>query len=177
MNDILDEVKEEIKSDKNTRVAINGFGRIGRMIFRAGFGDPNIEFVVINDLSTPQELAYLLKHDSAQGTFDYDVKVVEDGLLVGDKKIKVISQRDIHALPWKDNEIDVVAECTGMFTKAEDSRVHIEQGAKKVLISAPGKGECFYLVRGVNDDEYNGEDLVSIGSILKNIYFTFSKLT
>lgn len=168
MSDILDEVKQEVSSTKKIRVAINGFGRIGRMIFRAGFSDPSIEFVVINDLTAPQELAYLLKYDSSQGQFEHNVKVEDGNLVIGDKKVKVVSEKDIHSLPWREHNIDIVAECTGIFTKIEDSRVHIEQGAKKVLISAPGSGDCFYLVRGVNDDSYNGEDLVSNGSCTTN---------
>ncbi len=165
---MLDEVREEVASGKKVRVAINGFGRIGRMIFRAGFADSEIDFCIINDLSGPKAAAYLLKHDSSQGTFPYEVSYDDDHLIVGDKKIKFIAQRDINALPWGENKIDVVAECTGIFTKTDDARVHITQGAKKVLISAPGKGECFYLVRGVNDEEYNGEDMVSNGSCTTN---------
>lgn len=167
-NTILDEVKEEISSGKKVKVAINGFGRIGRMIFRSGFNDPNLEFPVINDLSGAAGAAYFLKHDTAQGTFEHEVKVEGDELVIGNKRVKVISQRDINTLPWKQYGIDIVAECTGVFTKTEEARVHITNGAKKVLISAPGKGDCFYLVRGVNDEEYNGEDLVSNGSCTTN---------
>ena len=165
---MINEIKEEISHGKKVRVAINGFGRIGRMILRAGFSDPNIEFVVINDLSTAKSLAYFLKHDSAQGTFPYEVKYDDENLIIGDKKIKIMNQKDLSALSWEGLEIDVVAECTGLFTKADDAKVHIEKGAKKVLISAPGKGECFYLVRGVNDEDYNGEVLVSNGSCTTN---------
>lgn len=167
-NGILDEVKEEISNNKKVRVAINGFGRIGRMIFRSGFNDPNVDFVVINDLSGPEGAAYFLKHDTAHGTFEHEVKVEGDELVIGNKRIKVISQRDINTLPWKDYKVDVVAECTGVFTKTDDAKIHITNGAKKVLISAPGKGDCFYLVRGVNDEDYNGEDLVSNGSCTTN---------
>lgn len=168
MSDILKEIKGEISGNKKVRVAINGFGRIGRMILRAGFDDPNIEFVVINDLSGAEPASYFLKHDSAQGTFPYDVKAENDSLVIGDKKIKVISEKDINNLPWNDYGVDVVAECTGIFTKTEDARVHIEKGARKVLISAPGKGDCFYFVRGVNDSDYSGQDIVSNGSCTTN---------
>jgi len=168
-DNLLNEVKEEISNDgKKIRVAINGFGRIGRMIFKAGFNDPNIEFVVINDLATPESLRYILKYDSAQGHFPHKIKVENDNLIIGDKKVKIIAQKDINQLPWKELNIDVVAECTGIFTDAEQTKIHLTNGAKKVVISAPGKGECFYLVRGVNDEKYNGEKIVSNGSCTTN---------
>ncbi len=167
-NDMLKDVKEEISNKKKVKVAINGFGRIGRMILRSGFEDSKLDFVVINDLSGAQAAAYFLKHDTAHGPFPYDVKVKDDYLIIGSKKIKVTSERDITKLPWKEHKVDIVAECTGIFTKTEQARAHIDCGAKKVLISAPGKGDCFYLVRGVNDDKYNGEDLVSNGSCTTN---------
>jgi len=168
-SNLLDEVKEEIcDNSKKVRVAINGFGRIGRMIFKAGFDDPNIEFVAINDLSGAESLKYLLKYDSAQGNFPHEIKVEGENLVIGDKKIKVLAQRDIHSLPWAELKIDVVAECTGIFTDADQTKIHIAQGAKKVVISAPGKGECFYLVRGVNDEEYNSQTIVSNGSCTTN---------
>lgn len=165
---ILDEIKGEIKSDRKVRVAINGFGRIGRMIFRAGFDDPQIEFVAINDLGGAEAARYFLKYDTAQGTFPNDIKVEGDNLIIGSKQIKVLKEKDIHNLPWADLQVDVVAECTGVFTDAEQTQVHIQSGAKKVVISAPGKGECFYLVRGVNDDDYSGQTIVSNGSCTTN---------
>ncbi len=166
---ILDEVKKEISSSKKIRVAINGFGRIGRMIFRAGFNDPQIEFVVINDLSGPEAAAYFLQHDSAQGTFEKRVEVEGNSLLVGDKRIDVLQERDIEKLPWKEFNVDVVAECTGVFTDRMFSDIHLKNGAKKVVISAPGKGECFYLVRGVNDSDYKNKfKVVSNGSCTTN---------
>lgn len=165
---ILDDIKKEIGNNKKIRVAINGFGRIGRMIFRAGFNDPQIEFVVINDLSGAQSLRYFLQYDSSQGRFPAEVKSEDENLIIGDKKIPVIAERDINKLPWKDYDIDVVAECTGLFTDSEKAKIHIGNGAKKVLISAPGSGAVFYLVRGVNDEEYNGELIVSNGSCTTN---------
>lgn len=166
---ILDEVKNEISSNKKVRVAINGFGRIGRMIFRAGFDNPNIEFVAVNDLSTLEALRYYLEYDTSQGKFPYHVEIEDNCLVIGDRKIKVISERNLENLPWKDLDIDVVAECTGFFTKSEDAIKHITQaGAKKVLISAPGKGDCFYFVRGVNDHDYVGQQIVSNGSCTTN---------
>ena len=133
MSEILNDIKEEIDSSKKTRIAINGFGRIGRMIFRAGFSDPNIEFVAINDLSSQEELAYLLKNDSAQGKFQYDIQIQGEHLIVGDKKVKIISEKDIHSLPWKENNIDIVAECTGRFTKVEDSKSSHRTRSKESL--------------------------------------------
>lgn len=168
-DEMLHEVKEELSSDKKVRVAINGFGRIGRMILRAGIDDPNLEFVAINDLGGIEAARYFLKHDTAQGTFKHEVEIDGDFLVIGSKRIKVLGERDIENLPWEEHHVDIVAECTGIFTKAEQARIHIKQGAKKVLISAPGKGEgVFYFVRGVNDERYSNEDLVSNGSCTTN---------
>jgi len=166
---ILSEIKREVKSKKKVRVAINGFGRIGRMIFRAGLQDPEIEFVVINDLSSAETLRYFLQYDSSQGTLDKEVIVKKDELIVGNQKVKLIQERDINKLPWGKLDIDVVAECTGIFTDEEHCKIHLANGAKKVLISAPGKGDdIFYLVRGVNDSDYKGQDIVSNGSCTTN---------
>ena len=166
---LLSEVKGEISQNKKVRVAINGFGRIGRMIFRAGFADPNIEFVAINDLGGAEASKYFLKYDTSQGIFPYEVKIEGDYLVVGDRKVKVLKVKDINALPWKDLGIDVVAECTGVFTDAEQTSIHLKNGAKKVLISAPGKGDCFYFVRGVNDEDYNDSyNIISNGSCTTN---------
>ncbi len=166
---ILNEIKGEISGKRKVRVAINGFGRIGRMIFRAGFNDPEIEFVAINDLTSAKDLAYFLQYDSSQGSFEYKVLAQDDNLVIGDKKIAMIQVKNLEDLPWKKLKIDVVAECTGLFTDSEKARKHIEQGAKKVLISAPGKGDdVFYLVRGANDDEYNNQEIVSNGSCTTN---------
>lgn len=167
--EILMDIKEEIKSNKKVRVAINGFGRIGRQIFRAGFNDPQIEFVAINDLSSPESLRYFLQFDSSYGKFEHNVSFEEDFLIVGDRRIRIFSQKNIEQMPWKDLDIDVVAECTGKFTKKEDAQFHIENGAKKVLIAAPATGDVFYLVRGVNDFEYNDSyKIVSNGSCTTN---------
>lgn len=167
---MIHDVRDEIHTQNNekVKVAINGFGRIGRMIFRAGFENPNIEFPVINDLGGVESARYFLKHDTSQGTFPYNVEIDGDYLVIGDKRVKVISERDINALPWKEFGIDVAAECTGVFSDVDKARIHIEQGARKVLISAPGKGDCFYFVRGVNDHEYHGQDVVSNGSCTTN---------
>ena len=167
-DNILNEIKEELSSDKKVRVAINGFGRIGRMILRAGFNDENVEFVAINDLGGVEAAKYFLQHDTAQGTFDKKIEIDGDFLVIGNTRIKVISERDINSLPWRELGVDVVAECTGVFSDVEKARIHITQGARKVLISAPGKGDCFYLVRGVNDSEYVGQEIVSNGSCTTN---------
>ena len=168
--DLISDVKSEVKehSQKRVKIAINGFGRIGRMIFRAGFNSKDIEFPVINDLGGVEAARYYLQHDTSQGNFDYNVEVEGNFLVIGDKRIEVICERDISNLPWGDYGIDVVAECTGVFSDVEKAKIHIECGAKKVLISAPGKGDCFYFVRGVNDHEYHGQDIVSNGSCTTN---------
>ena len=164
----LEEIKNEIGVRKKIRIAINGFGRIGRMIFRAGYNDPEIEFVVINDLGGVEAAKYFLKYDTAQGIFMNDVKTQGEYLLIGDKKIKVLTEKNINNLNWEEYNIDVVAECTGIYTDTEQTSIHLKNGAKKVVISAPGKGDCFYLVRGVNDENYDGSPIVSNGSCTTN---------
>jgi glyceraldehyde 3-phosphate dehydrogenase len=136
------------------RVAINGFGRIGRMVFRAGYKNPKINFVALNDLTDTKTLAHLLKYDSVHGIFPGTIKATKDALIVGGKKIKVFAERDPPALPWKDEKIDIVVESTGFFTKVEDCQKHITAGAKKVLLSAPAKGDMPLFVIGVNDNDY-----------------------
>lgn len=166
--DMLDDIKTELSDQKKVRVAINGFGRIGRMVFRASFSNPNVEIVAINDLGSIESAKYFLEHDSAQGHFGKEVEIDGNYLVVGDSRVRVCAERDPHNLPWSEVGVDVVAECTGIFKSTDDARVHLDRGAKKVLISAPGKGDCFYLVRGVNDEEYNGEEIVSNGSCTTN---------
>jgi glyceraldehyde 3-phosphate dehydrogenase len=166
---ILNEIKAEIKTKKKVRVGINGFGRIGRMIFRAGLEDPEIEFVVINDLSPAETLKYFLKYDSSQKTLNQEIEIKKDQLIVGNQKVKLIQEKDINKLPWEKYNVDVLCECTGIFTDEKYCKIHLENGAKKVLISAPGKGDdVFYLVRGVNDTDYKGENIVSNGSCTTN---------
>ncbi len=138
-----------------TRIGINGFGRIGRCILRAGWKNPNLEFVGINDLTDAATLAHLLKYDSVHGTFGAKVKAVDDAIVVGNKKIKVLSERDPAALPWKKLRVDVVFECTGLFREKAKAEAHRKAGAKKVIISAPAKGEDLTVVMGVNDDKYD----------------------
>ncbi|MFC3994504.1 type I glyceraldehyde-3-phosphate dehydrogenase [Nocardiopsis sediminis] len=138
------------------RVGVNGFGRIGRNVWRAAqaAGD-EVEIVAVNDLTDNATLAHLLKYDTVLGTLDGDVEVAEDSIRVGNASITTLEQRDPAQLPWGDLGVDVVVESTGRFTKAEDAKKHIEAGAKKVIISAPAKGEDLTVVLGVNDDKYD----------------------
>ena len=137
------------------RVGINGFGRIGRNIFRASMNDNEIYVVAVNDITDAECLAHLLKYDSALGTLDADVSCKKDGLVVGDKEIKVVSERDPADLPWKDLDVEIVVESTGFFTEREAAAKHLTAGAKKVIISAPAKGEDITIVLGVNHDKYD----------------------
>ncbi|MBI2664785.1 type I glyceraldehyde-3-phosphate dehydrogenase [Candidatus Woesearchaeota archaeon] len=137
------------------RVAINGFGRIGRQVLQAGIGEKGIEWVAVNDLATPETLAYLLKYDSVHGRSPVPVIAGKDHIIVAGRKIKVLSEKEPEKLPWKQLKIDVVVESTGIFSKREDAEKHLQAGAKKVLITAPGKGPMFTVVKGVNDGKYN----------------------
>ncbi len=137
------------------KVAINGFGRIGRMVFRAGFNNDGIEFVAINDLTDPSTLAHLLKYDSAHGILDADVSSTEHSLIVNGKEIEIYTEREPGKLPWGDLGIETVMECTGLFRDKEKASGHLEAGAKKVIISAPAKGPDVTVVMGVNHHEYD----------------------
>ncbi|MCP2341203.1 type I glyceraldehyde-3-phosphate dehydrogenase [Actinomadura rupiterrae] len=138
------------------RVGINGFGRIGRNFFRAAkAGGADIEVVAVNDLTDPATLAHLLKYDSILGRFPEEVKASGDEILVGGKAIKVLADRDPANLKWSDFDVDVVVESTGFFTDATKAKVHADNGAKKVIISAPAKNEDITIVMGVNDDQYD----------------------
>jgi glyceraldehyde 3-phosphate dehydrogenase len=136
-------------------VAINGFGRIGRLVFRIASRLKNVQVVAINDLVPADNLAYLLKYDSTHGSFDADVKVVQNSIFVDGKETKVFSEKNPKHLPWKELKIDYVIESTGHFTSVELSSSHIEAGAKRVIITAPGKGVMPTFVMGVNHDKYN----------------------
>ncbi|MBN1792866.1 type I glyceraldehyde-3-phosphate dehydrogenase [Candidatus Woesearchaeota archaeon] len=152
------------------RVAINGFGRIGRMVFRAGFSDPAIEWVAINDLTDTKTLAHLLKYDSVHRRFPGEVGYNEHSLIVNGKEIKVLAERDPSKLPWKDLNVDVVVESTGFFTEHDKASLHLSAGAKKVLISAPAKGQDFTIVKGVNEHDYDKEkhNIISNASCTTN---------
>lgn len=153
-----------------TRVAINGFGRIGRNAFKVAFGRSDIEIVAINDLTDTKTLAHLLKHDSNYGAYSQDVGFDDTNIIVGGKPVKVLAQRDPALLPWKSLEIDVVIESTGFFTDPAKAKAHIEAGAKKVVISAPAKGEgATTIVLGVNEDKLEGgSDIISNASCTTN---------
>ena len=139
------------------RVGINGFGRIGRQVIRAAFeqGVADVDFVAVNDLTDTKTLAHLFKYDSIHGTFDGDVSHGEGTLDIDGHDVKVLSERDPSALPWRQLGVDIVLESTGRFTNAADAHKHIDGGARKVIISAPGKGEDITLVMGVNSDKYD----------------------
>ena len=153
------------------KVAINGFGRIGRLAFRQIITGTDFDIVAINDLTGAEDLAYLLKYDTNHRRFHEDkISSVDNYLVINHvKKIPVYAEKDPSNLPWKDLDVDLVLECTGLFTKYEDAMKHIEAGAKKVLISAPGKGEMKTVVYGVNDDVLDGsEQIVSAASCTTN---------
>jgi glyceraldehyde 3-phosphate dehydrogenase len=137
------------------RIGINGFGRIGRQVFRAAYDYPEIEVVAVNDLTDSATLAHLLKYDSIHGIFAGDVTSEGENLVVNGKELKVLSEKDPANLPWKDLNVDIVVESTGLFTSGEKAGLHIKAGAKKVVISAPAKGEDLTVVLGVNHDQYN----------------------
>src|SRR5438105_11494390 len=140
-----------------TRVGINGFGRIGRQVVRAAKNDgvADLEFVAVNDLTDTKTLAYLFKYDSVHRTYQGDVEAGTDAISIDGDEIKVLAQKDPGALPWKDLAVDIVLESTGRFTDASAARKHIDCGARKVLISAPAKGEDITIVMGVNSDKYD----------------------
>jgi glyceraldehyde 3-phosphate dehydrogenase len=139
------------------RVGINGFGRIGRQVLRAAKeqGVADLEFVAINDLTDTKTLAHLFKYDSVHGTFPGDVEAGDGAIIVDGEEIRVLDHRDPGALPWKDLGVDIVLESTGRFTNATDARRHIDAGARKVIISAPAKGEDITIVMGINSDKYD----------------------
>jgi len=155
------------------RVAINGFGRIGRCVFKIGLEDPEIEFVAINDLTDAANLAYLLKYDTAYGKYqknvDSKVNGKEQFLIVNGKKIPVLAEKDPEKLPWKKLNVDVVIESTGRFTEPEQAEIHRKAGAKKVLVSAPFKSKNGkYMLMGINDSDYDKSNIVSNASCTTN---------
>jgi glyceraldehyde 3-phosphate dehydrogenase len=151
------------------RVAINGFGRIGRGFMRAVQSRAGIEVVAVNDLTSPENLAYLLKYDSVYGRAPFSVSSAEKALVVAGKNIPVLSERDPVKLPWKDMNIDIVLESTGFFTDATKAHAHIDAGAKKVVISAPGKGEGFETILiGANEQKFGTCDITSNASCTTN---------
>ncbi|WP_279796260.1 type I glyceraldehyde-3-phosphate dehydrogenase [Rothia dentocariosa] len=161
------------------RVAINGFGRIGRTFFRAARAEAKgFEIVAINDLADPKTLANLLKYDSIMGRLGADVEVKDDVLVVDGKEIKILAERNPADLPWKDLGVDVVLESTGFFTEGSKAQAHIDAGAKKVIISAPGKNIDGTFVMGVNDDQYDPQNhhIVSNASCTTNCLAPLAKV-
>lgn len=151
------------------KVAINGFGRIGRLVFRSLLGREGIEVVAINDLADNYSLAHLLKYDSAQGRLDHEVKANEQNIFIDNVAFEALSERNPEKLPWDKLGVDVVLECTGLFRDEEKMSMHLKAGAKKVILSAPAKGDIKTIVLGVNDADMNEDDvLISNASCTTN---------
>src|SRR5919197_1476109 len=161
------------------RVGINGFGRIGRNVFRAGLAaDADIEWVAVNDITDTATLAHLLQYDTAYGRYPGTVESNDDGIVVDGKPVKVLAERDPAQLPWGELGVDVVLESTGLFTNRDDAAKHLEAGAKKVVISAPAKGEDITVVLGVNFDQYDKDShhIISNASCTTNCLAPFAKV-
>ncbi len=153
------------------KVGINGFGRIGRMVLRAGIKDPDVEFVAVNDLTDAETLAHLLKYDSIQGNYEGNVEFKEGSIVVDGKEIRVLAEKDPAALPWGELGVEVVVESTGLFRTQETASLHLKAGAKKVLLSAPPKDDIdLMMVVGVNEKDYDKEkhNVVSNASCTTN---------
>ncbi|MBX4199567.1 glyceraldehyde-3-phosphate dehydrogenase, partial [Candidatus Saccharibacteria bacterium] len=156
-----------------TKIAINGFGRIGRNAFKIAFSRSDLEIVAVNDLTDTKTLAHLLKHDSNYGTYQSDVSYDDENIIVDGKKIKVLAEKDPAALPWKDLGVDIVIESTGLFVDPEKAKAHVTAGAKKVILSAPAKGEgANTVVIGVNEDQ-----LPQTGGVISNASCTTNCIT
>ena len=160
------------------KVGINGFGRIGRNVFRASLNDPNLEFVAVNDLTDPKTLAHLLKYDSILGNLPNKISASADSIHIDDKTIKVFKERDPGALPWDSVGAQVVIESTGHFTDANDAKKHLRGSVKKVIISAPAKNEDITLVLGVNQEKYDGakHHIISNASCTTNCLAPIAKV-
>jgi len=160
------------------KVGINGFGRIGRNVFRAALTNPNVEIVAVNDLTDAHTLAHLLKYDSVHGVLDLSVEAGENTLIVGGKEIRVLAERDPAQLKWADYGVEIVVESTGRFTKREDAAKHLEGGAKKVIISAPATNEDITVVMGVNEDKYDPtlHTVISNASCTTNCLAPYAKV-
>jgi len=160
------------------KIGINGFGRIGRNIFRQALNNDEVEIVAINDLTDAEMLAHLLKFDSVHGKLDEEVTIEGDDIVIGGKKMHVSSEQDPKNIPWSEHGVEVVVESTGRFTKREDANKHIEAGAKKVIISAPASDEDFTVVMGVNESDYdpNNHHIISNASCTTNCLAPFAKV-
>jgi len=160
----------------SVRIGINGFGRIGRLVFRAAASRDNVEVVGINDLIDLDYMAYMLRYDSTHGRFEGDVEVKSDGLVVNGKEIRVTAERDPANLKWDAVDAEFVVESTGLFLTDEKARKHIEAGAKKVIMSAPSKDDTPMFVMGVNNETYAGQDIVSNASCTTNCLAPLAKV-
>jgi glyceraldehyde 3-phosphate dehydrogenase len=159
------------------KVAINGFGRIGRLVYRQIHSMKGIEIVAINDLTSPKVLAHLLKYDSAQGRFDEEVKATENSIIVNGKEVKIYTQKNPAEIPWKQHDVDVVLECTGFFTDKDKAAAHLTAGAKRVVISAPATGDLKTIVFNVNHDILDGsETIISCASCTTNCLAPMAKV-
>lgn len=146
------------------KVAINGFGRIGRLVYRQIYNMKGIDVVAINDLTSPKVLAHLLKYDSAQGRFDAEVKATEDSIVVNGDVLKIYAQKDPAQIPWANHQVDVVLECTGFFTDKDKAEAHLKAGAKRVVISAPATGDLKTIVYNVNHTILDGSETIISGA-------------
>ncbi|MDD3396712.1 MAG: type I glyceraldehyde-3-phosphate dehydrogenase [Acidaminococcaceae bacterium] len=161
-----------------TKIGINGFGRIGRNVLRAALNKPEFDIVAVNDLTDAPTLAHLLKYDSIHGVLDGEVYAEGDSIVVNGKKIKVLAQTDPAKLPWGELGVDIVVESTGRFTEGAKAKAHLDAGAKKVIISAPAKGEDITIVMGVNEDQYEADkhNIISNASCTTNCLAPFTKV-
>src|SRR6476661_1300103 len=159
------------------KVAINGFGRIGRLVYRQIYKMEGIDIVAINDLTSPSVLAHLLKYDSAQGRFDADVQAKENSIVVNNDEVKIYAQKNPAEIPWKDHDVDVVLECTGFFTDKDKASSHLAAGAKRVVISAPATGDLKTIVFNVNHETLDGsETIISCASCTTNCLAPMAKV-
>lgn len=159
------------------KVAINGFGRIGRLVFRQIYNMEGIDVVAINDLTSPKVLAHLLKYDTAQGRFEQDVNATENSIVVNGEEIKIYAQKDPVQIPWGEHQVDVVLECTGFFTDKAKAEAHLTAGAKKVVISAPATGDLKTIVFNVNHEILDGsETVISCASCTTNCLAPMAKV-
>ena len=161
----------------SVKVAINGFGRIGRLVYRQIYKMEGIDVVAVNDLTSPKVLAHLLKYDTAQGRFDADVKATENSITVNGDEIKIYAQKNPSEIPWGQHQVDVVLECTGFFTDKEKAEGHLKAGAKKVVISAPATGDLKTIVFNVNHEILDGtETVISCASCTTNCLAPMAKV-
>ena len=160
------------------RIAINGMGRVGRLVFRQIFDTPGVEVVAINGRSSAESHAHLTKYDSVHGIWNHDIEVKEDALVIEGKEVKVLKIADIKDMPWKELGVDVVIEATGIYKKAEQCQAHLDAGAKKVVITAPGKNEDITIVMGVNDKDYDysKHNIISCASCTTNCLAPVAKV-